>query len=103
MIPFCIVIFVVLILIVAVWNGVTDFRTAYIQAYLFLVVMNWFDWIVLDRLWVGRGKVWKIKGMEEVLYIKSWKTVLVKRGLATILYLAIALVVAGIVVLIGKI
>lgn len=103
MIPFCIVIFVVLILIIVVWNGVTDFRTAYIQAYLFLVVMNWFDWIVLDRLWVGRGKVWKIKGMEEVLYIKSWKTVLVKRGLATILYLAIALVVAGIVVLIGKI
>ena len=103
MIPFCIVIFVVLILIIVVWNGVTDFRTAYIQAYLFLVVMNWFDGIVLDRLWVGRGKVWKIKGMEEVPYIKSWKAVLVKRGLATILYLAIALVVAGIVVLIGKI
>ena len=103
MIPFCIVIFGVLILIIAVWNGVTAFRTAYIQAYLFLVVMNWFDGIVLDRLWVGRGKVWKIKGMEEVPYIKSWKTVLVKRGLATVLYLAIALVVAGIVVLIGKI
>ncbi len=103
MIPFCIVIFVVLILIIAIWNGVKDFKTAYIQAYLFLVVMNWFDGIVLDRLWVGKSKVWKIRGMEGVPYIKSWKTVLVKRGLATVLYLVIALLVAGIVVLIGKI
>ena len=101
MIPFCIVIFVVLILIIAIWNGVKDFKTAYIQAYLFLVVMNWFDGIVLDRLWVGSGKVWKIRGMEDVPYIKSWKTVLVKRGLATVLYLVIALIVSGIVVIIG--
>ena len=50
MIPFCIFIFVVLILIIALWNHVTDFKTAYLQAYLFLVVMNWFDGIVLDRI-----------------------------------------------------
>lgn len=103
MIPFCIIIFVVLILIISVWNGVTDFKTAFIQSYLFLVVMNWFDGIMLDRVWVGHSKVWKIKGMEGVPYIKPWKTVLTRRGLATILYLLIALVVAGIVVLIGKI
>lgn len=103
MIPFCIFIFVVLILIIALWNHVTDFKTAYLQAYLFLVVMNWFDGIVLDRIWVAHSKVWVIEGMDGVPYIKPWKSVLIKRGAATILYLVIALVVAGIVVLIGKI
>ena len=51
MIPFCIIIFVALILIISVWNHVMDFKTAYLQACLFLVVMNWFDGIVIDRLW----------------------------------------------------
>lgn len=64
MIPFCIFIFVVLILIIALWNHVTDFKTAYLQAYLFLVVMNWFDGIVLDRIWVAHSKVWVIEGMD---------------------------------------
>lgn len=103
MVPFCIIIFVVLILIISVWNGVKDFKTAYIQAYLFLVVMNWADGILLDRLWVAHGKIWVIKGMEGVPYVKSWKNVLIKRSMATVLYLIIALVVAGIVALIGKI
>lgn len=85
------------------WNHVTDFKTAYLQSYFFLVVMNWFDSIVLDRLWVGHGKVWLIEGMEGIPYIKPWKSVLFKRSIATVLYLVIALVVAGLVVLVGKI
>ena len=103
MIPFCIVIFVVLVMIIAIWNHVTDFKTAYLQAYLFLVVMNWFDGIVMDRLWVGHSKIWMIEGMEDVPYIKPWKLVITRRSLAMVLYLIIALVVAGIVVLIGRI
>ena len=103
MIPFCIIIFVVLILIISVWNQVTDFKTAYLQACLFLVVMNWFDGIVIDRLWVGHSKIWHINGMEGIPYVKPWKTVLIKRGAATVLYLVVALVVAGIVELLGKI
>ena len=100
---FCLVIFAALLAIIAGWNRVTDLKTAYWQAYLFLVVMNWFDGIMLDRVWVGHSKIWEIKGMEGIPYIKPWKTVLTKRGLATILYLIIALVTAGIVVLVGKI
>ncbi len=103
MIPFCIVMFLALLVIMTVWNRVTDFKTAYIQSVLFLVVMNWFDGIVIDRLWVSQSKIWKIKGMEGVPYVKSWKTILVRRGLGTVMYLIIALVIAGIVVLIGKI
>lgn len=41
--------------------------------------------------------------MEGIPYIKPWKSVLFKRSLATVLYLVIALVVAGLVVLIGNI
>ena len=103
MIPFCIIIFVAVVMIISVWNRVTDFKTAYFQAALFLVVVNWFDGIVIDRLWVGHSKIWKIKGMEGIHYVKPWKTVLIKRILSTVMYLIIAFVIAGIVVLIGKI
>ena len=81
MIPFCIVMFVVLVLILSVWNHVTDFK--------------------IDYLWVGHSKIWAIEGMEGVPYLKSWKTIFVRRTAGTVLYLLIALVVAGIVVLIG--
>ena len=101
MIPFCIIIFVALILIISVWNHVMDFKTAYLQACLFLVVMNWFDGIIIDRLWVGHSKIWKIEGMEGVPYLKSWKTIFIRRSAGTVLYLLIALAVAGIVVMIG--
>ena len=103
MIPFCIVMLVVLILIIAVWNHVTDFKTAYLQTVLFLVVMNWFDGIVLDKLWVGHSKIWIIEGMEGINYTDPWKKILIKRGLATIMYLVLAFAVAGLIVLIGKI
>lgn len=103
MVPFCIFIFGILIPVIAFWNHVTDFKTAYIQAFLFLFVMNWFDGIVLDRIWVAHSKVWRIEGMERVTYIKPWKYVLTRRSAGTVLYLVMALIIAGIVVLIGKI
>ena len=102
MLPFCVVMFAVLILIISVWNGVTDFKTAYIQSCVFLVVTNWFDGIVVDRLWVGRGKLWVIKGMEGVPYVKPWKLVLTKRAIATVLYLIIALAAAGMTALVAE-
>ena len=103
MIPFCIILLIVLILMISVWNRVTDFKTAYLQSLLFLIVMNWFDGIVIDELWVGHGKIWVIKGMEGVSYLKLWKEMFIKRGIGTLLYFIIALVPAGIVVLLGMI
>lgn len=103
MIPFCVIIFAALIVIISVWNRVTDFKTAFMQAYLFLVVMNWFDGIVIDRLWVGHSKIWAVAGMKGIPYVKPWKTVLIKRGAATVLYLIVALAAAGMAVLVGKI
>ena len=103
MIPFCLLLFVALILIISVWNRVADFKTAYLQSALFLVVVNWFDALVIDRLWVGHSKIWIIRGMEGVPYVKPWKTILLKRSLATVMYLILSLAVAGIVVLIGHV
>ena len=100
---FCILIFAALILILARWNCVADFRTAYFQAALFLVAVNWFDGIVIDRLWVGHSKIWAVPGMEGVPYVKPWKTVLIKRTAATALYLILALGIAGIALLVARI
>ena len=58
MVPFCIIMLVVLI--IAVWNRVTTFTAAYWQAVRFLVVMNWFDGICMDLVWVAHGKKWAI-------------------------------------------
>lgn len=102
MISFCVILLIALILIISVWNHVTDFKTAYIQAVIFLVIVNWFDGIVIDQLWVGHSKLWVIDGMEDVPYTKPWIYMIKRRILASIMYLAVAVVVAGIVVLIGK-
>ena len=59
MVPFCIVMLAALVAILSLWNRVTDFWTAYVQSYLFLVVMNWFDGIVIEQT-VGRP--WKDLG-----------------------------------------
>ena len=102
MIPFCVIILIALILIISVWNHVTDFKTAYIQAVIFLVIVNWFDGIVIDQLWVGHSKLWMIEGMEGVPYTKPWGYMIKRRILASIMYLGVAVIVAAIVVLIGR-
>ena len=94
---------VVLVLIIAVWNRVTTFTAAYWQAVLFLVVMNWFDGICMDLVWVAHGKEWAIPGMEGIPYIKPLKSVLIKRTAGTVLYFIIALPVASAAVLAGSI
>lgn len=85
MIPFCVIILIALILIISVWNHVTDFKTAYIQAVIFLVIVNWFDGIVIDQLWVGHSKLWMIEGMEGVPYTKPWGYMIKRRILASIM------------------
>ena len=79
----------------------TNFTAAYWQAVLFLVVMNWFDGICMDLVWVAHGKEWAIPGMEGIPYIKPQRSVLIKRTAGTALYFVIALPVAGAAVLMG--
>ena len=88
-----------LIMIIRVWNGVHSFWAAYLQALLFLEVMNWYDGIVIDRLWVGHSKFWIIPGTEGISFVQTWAQVLKKRGILTLIWIAGAAVVAGIIVL----
>jgi len=99
MILFFLVMLSALVLIIGLWNGVRRFWPAYWQALLFLEVMNWYDGIVIDRLWVGHSCFWIIPGTEEIPFIQTWPQVLKKRAILTLIWIVGAVVVAGIVVL----
>ena len=100
MIPFFLVILSALVLIIGLWNGVRSFWPAYWQALLFLEVMNWYDGLVIDRLWVGHSRFWIIPGTEEIPFVQTWPQVLKKRGVLTLIWIVGAAIAAGIVVLI---
>jgi hypothetical protein len=93
---------IALVLIIALWNHVTDFKTAYLQALLFLEVMNWYDGIVIDKIWVGHSKFWILPGCEDLSFVQTWKQMFKKRIILTLIWVAGAAVVAGIVVLISR-
>ena len=42
MIPFLLIMFAALILIIGLWNRALDFRSAYLQSLLFFEVINWY-------------------------------------------------------------
>lgn len=91
-----------LLLIIGLWNRVHAFLPAYLQALLFLEVMNWFDGIVIDRLWVGHSRFWKIPGVE-LPYVQTWPQVLKKRGILTLIWIVGAAIVAGLVVALSRV
>lgn len=97
---FYIIMPVAAVLIIGLWNQVTDFKTAYLQALLFLLVMNWYDGIVIDKLWVGYSKFWIIPGMEDLPYVQTWSQMIKKRVFLSLIRVFGAALIAGIVVLI---
>ena len=99
MVPFLLVLLAALVLIIGLWNGVRTFFAAYWQALLFLEVMNWYDGIVIDRLWVGHSKFWVIPGTEGIPFVQTWKQVFKKRGILTLIWIVGAALVAGLVIL----
>ena len=99
MIPFFLVMAEALVLIVGLWNGICTFWPAYWQALLFLEVMNWYDGVVIDRLWVGHSRFWIIPGTEDIPFVQTWPQVLKKRVILTLIWLFGAAIVAGIDVL----
>ena len=100
MTEFYIVMLTALVLIIGLWNHTTDFKTAYLQALLFLEVMNIYDGIVIDKIWVGYSKFWILPGCEDIPYVQTWMQVLKKRSFLALIWIAGAAIVAGIVVLI---
>ena len=87
------------VLFIGAWNGVSDFKTAYLQALLFLEVMNWFDGIVIDKLWVGHSPFWILPGLEDVPYVQTWGQMIKKRVMVSLFWVAGAAIIAGLVVL----
>ncbi len=100
MILFFLVMLVALVLIIGLWNGVNTFRQAYLQALLFLTFMNWYDGIVIDKLWVGYSSFLILPGCEDIPHVQTWKQVLKKRTILTLIWVIGAAIVAGIVVLV---
>ena len=100
MIPFFLVLTASLLLVIGLWNGVRTFGKAYLQALLFLEVMNWYDGIVIDRLWVGHSKFWVIPGTQGVPFVQTWKQVLKKRSILTLIWIAGAAMFLGLLLLI---
>lgn len=88
-----------LLLIIGCWNAIRDFKAAYYQALLFLEVMNWYDGVVIDKLWVGHSKFWVLPGTEDLPFVQTWKQVLKKRGCLTLIWIVGAAIVAGLDVL----
>ena len=100
---FYIVMLTALVLIITVWNRVSDFKTAYLQALLFLEVMNIYDGVVIDKLWVGHSKFWILKGTEDIPFVQTWRQVLKKRSFLALIWIMGAAIVAGLVVLLAKV
>jgi hypothetical protein len=99
MVPFVLVMFLTLVLIIRLWNGVRDFTTAYLHALRFLEVMNWYDGIVIDRLWVGHSRFWVIPGTEDIPFVQTWPQVLKKRLILSLIWIAGAAVPAAFIAL----
>lgn len=84
MMEFYIAMLAALVLIIGVVHRVSDFKTTYLLT-LLLEVMNWYDGIVIDKLWVGHSRFWILPGCEELPFVQNWKQVLKKRGALTLI------------------
>jgi len=100
MAAFYIVMLTAILLIIGLWNGVRDFWTGYIQALVMLEVMNWFDGIVIDKIWAAKSKFWVIAGTEDIPFVQTWKQVLKKRIILSLIWIVGAAVISGLVLLI---
>ena len=98
MIAFYIVMAALLLAIIGLCNRVSDFKSAYLQAVLFLEVMNWYDGFVIDEGWVRFSRFWDIPGLEDMDYVQSWAQMFKKRTYLTVIWLIGAAMIAGIVV-----
>jgi len=49
---------------------------------------------------VGYSKFWLLPDCEDIPYVQTWKQVLKKRGILTLIWVAGAAIVAGVIVLV---
>jgi len=99
MIVFMLAVTIAPLLVIGFWNGVREFWPAFWQALVMFETVNWFDGIVIDRLWVAHGKFWILPGLEDARIAKPWKAVIVKRTATMPIWAVVAAIVAGLVTL----
>ena len=78
-------------------NAAFDAR---LNALLFLEVMNVYDGVVIDKLWVGHSRFWVLPGLEDAPFVQTWRQVLKRRSILALIWVVGAAIVGGIVVLI---
>lgn len=100
-VPFFLIMGAALVAIIAWWNGADSFWPAYGQAVLFLLVVNWFDGIVLDGIWIGKSHRFDMPELKDVPHAYKWKTIITQRLALSVVCAIVAFAVAGIVVLVG--
>ncbi|MBR0417836.1 MAG: hypothetical protein IJI66_01555 [Erysipelotrichaceae bacterium] len=88
---------VLLIVIIRYVNGVHDYWIAYLQSLFFLELMNWYDGIVIDKIWVAKDPFWLIEEVKDIPYVQTWKQVLKKRGFLSLVWIIASFIVALIV------
>lgn len=98
MTAFYLVMLISLVLILGLWNRVEDLKTAYLQALLFLEVMNWYDGLVIDKLWVGLSPFWKLPGID-LPYVQTWPQMLQKRLVLSLIWAVGAVIPGGLALL----
>ena len=57
-----------------------------------------YDGIVIDKIWVGYSSFRILPGCEDIPYVQTWKQVLKKRTILTLIWVIGAVIVAGVVV-----
>ena len=62
--------------------------------------MNWYDGIVIDKVWVGHSRFWILPGTEDLPFVQTWKQVLKKRMILSLIWVVGAAIVALMIVVI---
>ncbi|MDE7192710.1 MAG: hypothetical protein K2O14_01965 [Oscillospiraceae bacterium] len=78
------------VIFIGLWSNISDFKTAFIQAVIFLEAMNLYDGIVVDEIWVRFSKFWIIKGAEDIPHVKKLSFVLAERLIMSAVYIPVA-------------
>ena len=96
---FFLIMTILLIVIVGIINNADNYKTAYLQSLLFLEVMNWYDGIVIDKIWVGNDPFWLLPGTEDLPHVQTWKQVIKKRIILSFIWIFGAALSAAVIML----
>ena len=78
-------------------NGVSDFKTAFVQMTVIYLISGLFDRLFIDWYWVGKTKTWIISGTEDMMPYIYGKTLIGKWVSTVIGFPLMAAIIAWVV------